>query len=90
MSDPKSDPVGTVRRALAPSFAHAIKLDQGSAELEWLLVDAYGPLWHDTMLSGDEVKDWPVVYVPLPDQLWATVEYTTRDGCSGTRDGGTA
>lgn len=70
MSDPKSDPYGTVRRALAPSFAHAIKLDQGERELCWLVIDAYGPLWDDTMSHGDEVKDWPVVYVPMPAAEW--------------------
>src|SRR3954463_2321126 len=58
-------PHGTVKRS-PEGFAHAILLDQ-FGEAKWLTVDLYGPM--ETEADVD-VVDWPVVYVPAPDEVW--------------------
>jgi len=65
---PNGLPYGTVRRALAPSFAHAILLDQGGHDKRWEVIDLYGSM---EVLTDDEVKDWPIVYTPVDDEEWA-------------------
>lgn len=62
-------PHGTVRRA-PEGFAHAILLDQNGQDAKWLIVDLYGPMEteHDV-----DVADWPIVYVPAPDEVWRAV-----------------
>lgn len=62
---------GTVRRALA-GFAHAILLDQHDNPETWLIVDLYGNMtWADGLLTDEEVADWPIVYEPMDDGIWA-------------------
>lgn len=63
-------PHGTVRRAPAPSFAHAILLDQMDREQCWQVVDLYGPMAVETDV---DVQDWPIVYLPAPDEIWQEV-----------------
>lgn len=58
---------GTVRRQPAPSFAHAILLDQGGHEKTWELIDLYGSM---EMLTDAEVAAWPIVYTPIDDGEW--------------------
>lgn len=59
-------PHGTVRRA-PEGFAHAILLDQNGNEAKWHIIDLYGPM--ETEADVD-VADWPIVYVPVPDEVW--------------------
>lgn len=59
---------GTVRRAPAPSFAHAILLDQFDRD-SWHVVDLYGPI---SILGDAEVANWPIVYTPMDDEKWET------------------
>lgn len=66
-------PVGTVRRAPAPSFAHAILCDQGGSPERWEIVDAYSTV-SAKQHRDEEVEDWEIVYRPVPDEVWATVE----------------
>lgn len=62
-------PVGTVRRSVTNwGFAHVIKLDQGGAEKNWMIIDAYGPM---ELVTDAEVTRWPVVYIPADDKEWA-------------------
>lgn len=63
------DSYGTLRRGPAPSFAHAIKIDQGGAADCWEIVDLYG-IGSSPLLTDEQVKDWPVVYTPMPDEEW--------------------
>ena len=63
-------PHGTVRRAPAPSFAHAILLDQMGREQEWQIIDVYGPMEVETDV---DVQDWPIVYIPAPDEVWQEI-----------------
>lgn len=63
-------PHGTVRRAPAPSFAHAILLDQMGREQCWQVIDLYGPMEIETDV---DVQDWPIVYIPAPDETWREV-----------------
>ena len=58
---------GTTRRAPAPSFAHAILLDQGGNAKTWLLVDLYSDM---ELLTDAEVSRWPIVYTPELDTEW--------------------
>jgi hypothetical protein len=57
---------GTIRRAPAPSFAHAILLDQPDNRV-WQIIDLYGPM---ELVTDNEVKDWPVAYTPVDDEEW--------------------
>jgi hypothetical protein len=59
-------PHGTVRRA-PTGFAHAILLDQMGEEAKWHIIDLYGPMETET---DTDVEDWPIVYVPVPDEVW--------------------
>lgn len=59
-------PHGTVRRA-PKGFAHAILLDQNGQDAKWQTVDLYGPM---EIYTDREVADWPIVYVPAPDEVW--------------------
>lgn len=59
---------GTVRRAPAPSFAHAILLDQGTQTNCWQVIDLYGPM---ELVPDEEVTDWKIVYTPVDDEKWA-------------------
>lgn len=69
--DPHSKlPHGTVRRAPSPSFAHAILLDQFGKPETWLIIDVYGSMEVETDV---DVKDWPIVYIPTPDEVWTQV-----------------
>lgn len=58
---------GTVRRSPAPSFAHAILLDQGGRPQTWELIDLYGSM---EVLTDAEVEHWPIVYTPIDDEQW--------------------
>ena len=60
-------PHGTVRRAPA-GFAHAILLDQMGKEAKWQTIDLYGPM---EIYTDAAVEDWPIVYMPAPDEVWA-------------------
>jgi len=64
-------PHGTVKRA-PQGFAHAILLDQMGADAKWLIVDAYGRMEIET---DQDVEDWPIVYVPAPDEVWEKVAH---------------
>jgi hypothetical protein len=65
-------PYGTIRRAPAPSFAHAIKIDQGGHEKEWEIIDLYGSItFFEGIQTEETVKDWPIVYTPMPDDEWS-------------------
>jgi hypothetical protein len=64
-------PHGTVRRA-PEGFAHAILLDQFGKESKWHIVDLYGLVEGD---SDEEVTDWPIVYVPTPDEIWEVMNF---------------
>lgn len=66
-SDPVSDSVGTVRRQPGGNLVHAIKLDGPWPGVAWFGVDAHGPTGG---LSDADVASWPVVYHPLPDEVW--------------------
>lgn len=77
MPHPSLDVPGTLRRAPAPSFAHAICLDQGvyldtghNHPLRWQISDAYG-LMDNTLTHDDAVTTWPVVYIPATTDQWA-------------------
>jgi hypothetical protein len=70
MPHPSHDAPGTLRRAPAPSFAHALLLEQGDAETRWQISDLYG-LMDNTLATDDEVATWPVVYIPAPANAWA-------------------
>lgn len=65
---PNGLPYGTTRRSPAPSFAHAILLDQFGLDKTWAIIDLYGCI---ETLSDEEVKDWEIVYTPLDDKEWA-------------------
>lgn len=65
---PNGLPYGTVRREPAPGFAHAILLDQGGYHRTWEVIDLYGPCGTRT---DEQVADWPIVYTPLDDEVWA-------------------
>jgi hypothetical protein len=62
-------PHGTVRRA-PEGFAHAILLDQMGNEAKWQTVDLYGSM---ETYTDAEVADWPIVYMPAPDEVWRAV-----------------
>lgn len=79
MTAPADDPVGTVRRA-PTGFAHAIKCEQGGDPDCWQIIDAYGAMPDET--TDDDVKDWPVVYVPESDAIWKTRGETDIDQCN--------
>lgn len=62
--------IGTVRRA-PEGFAHAILLEQ-PAPARWEIVDAHGSGPKIRVLFTDEeVANWPVVYEPMDDGVWA-------------------
>lgn len=71
MPHPSHDATGTLRRAPAPSFAHALCLDQGDHPNRWQISDAYG-LMGASLAHDDEVATWPIVYTPTHDDQWAT------------------
>lgn len=64
-------PHGTVRRA-PEGFAHAILLDQAGSDTKWYVIDVYGPMSNDTDAA---VADWPIVYVPAPDEVWQAMNH---------------
>lgn len=84
MPHPSHDVPGTLRRAPAPSFAHALCLDQGGVPERWQISDIYGCM-DNTHAHDDDVSTWPIVYVPAPADQWATktshlpVAPTSRD-----------
>lgn len=71
MPHPSHDVPGTLRRAPAPSFAHALCLDQMDEPERWQISDLYG-LMGASLATDDEVATWPVVYTPTPNSQWAT------------------
>jgi hypothetical protein len=64
-------PHGTVKRS-PEGFAHAILLDQNGQDLKWHIIDLYGPMETET---DADVADWPVVYVPAPDEVWEVMNF---------------
>jgi hypothetical protein len=82
-------PHGTVKRA-PEGFAHAILLDQMGQDLKWHIIDLYGPMETET---DRDVADWPIVYVPAPDEVWMAMnrqpsyrdhvieEFASSDAC---------
>lgn len=55
-------PVGTLKRA--PSgFAHAIKLQQPTDKV-WYVIDAYGGIPFEPLLTDKQVVNWSTVYIP--------------------------
>lgn len=70
MPHPSHDAPGTLRRAPAPSFAHALCLDQNGSPYRWQIIDIWG-LDNSAPEHDDEVVTWPVVYIPAPQDQWA-------------------
>lgn len=72
MPHPSHDTPGTLRRAPAPSFAHAICLDRPHPDMpRWEVIDFYGTLHDNYPENDDHVSDWPIVYVPATPKAWA-------------------
>lgn len=68
---PNGLPFGTIRRAPAPSFTHAILLDQFTDSRCWQIIDVYGPM---EIMTDEDVKGWKIVYTPMDDAEWASLE----------------
>lgn len=73
-------PHGTVKRA-PTGFAHAILLDQMGQAAKWYVLDLYGPMGdrREDVVDDQHVADWPIVYVPAPDEVWKAM--TTQPSC---------
>lgn len=69
---PNEDKPGTLRRAPAPSFAHALCLDQMGSARRWEVSDLYGSIEGESLHTDDQVTDWPIVYTPIPHSEWAS------------------
>lgn len=84
-------PYGTLKRAPAPSFAHALLLDQMGDSKCWQVMDLYGSL-QAACVDDAEVEDWPIVYTPIDDEEWRAQTYhftpplTAADGGDPARD----
>lgn len=76
---PNGLPFGTVRRSPAPSFAHAILLDQFNDPHCWQVIDLYGPI---ETVTDEKVQHWTIVYQPADDEEWAQRDTTDSEQSS--------